>query len=63
MVQKRFWCIVIEKNKSVFDEIALSRLESTFLACLPGSGKCGNKTSQPNWQLWLANWAELSNTY
>ena len=26
---------------------------------LSGSGDCGNKTSQSNWRLWLANWAEL----
>ena len=29
--------------------------------CLPDSGECGNNTSQPNWQLWFANWAELGN--
>ena len=30
--------------------------------CLPacaGGGYCDNNTSQPNWRLWLANWAEL----
>ena len=43
-------------NNFVFDDLALSWPESTFLACLPGglsgSGDCGNKTSQPNWRLW-----------
>ena len=66
-VQKRFWCTFIEINNFVFDDLALTWPESTFLACLPaclpgclsGSGDCGNKTSQPNWLLWLANWAEL----
>jgi len=28
---------------------------------LSGSGDCGNKTSQPNCRLWLANLAELGN--
>ena len=64
-VQKLFWCIFIERNIFVFDDLALSWLESTFLAWwpggLPGSGECGNNTSQPNWRLWLANWAEHGN--
>ena len=60
-VEKHFRCLLIEGNNFVFDDLALSWPESTFLACLPGSGDCGNKTSQPNWQLGLANWAELGN--
>ena len=38
-----------------------SGLPACLPACLSGSGDCGNKTSQPNWRLWLANWAELGN--
>ena len=26
---------------------------------MPGGGYCDNNTSQPNWRLWFANWAEL----
>ena len=58
-VQKRFRCTFIERTNFVFDDLALLWLESTFLGCLPGSGECGNNTSQPNRWLWFANWAEL----
>ena len=35
-VQKRFWCTFIgKKNLFVFDDLALSWLESTFLAWWP----------------------------
>ena len=36
-------------------------LAGCLASCLSGSGDCGNKTSQPNWRLWLPNWAELGN--
>ena len=60
-----FRCLLIERKNFVFDDLTLSWPESTFLAglpaCLSGSRDCGNKTSQPNWRLWLANWAKLGN--
>ena len=67
--QKYPWSLLTEKNNPVFDDIALSWLESTCPACaclpaclpVPGGGYCNNNTSQPNWRLWLANWAELGN--
>ena len=52
---------IFERNNFVFDDLALSWPQNTFLACLPDSRECGKNTSQPHWPLWLAYWTELGN--
>ena len=44
-----------------FSTDALVHFGSGIQVQVTGGGYCDNNTSQPNWRLWLANWAELGN--